>query len=546
MRIMVLTSRKEVGPKQVKRWLEKLALGPDVDLQVVTVHPPLAPLPVSRVECVDPTWVPWRPVVPLQGERVDGWGGPRRVASRALRLARRVKNRLPLPEEVLEDSTHLAIACATSPLLKEMAESADVIVAANVKAIPGTWRLARRAGSPVAVDQLENVRITLERQGREIPPQWSAGPGASLTLPTPPAAPLSFPEPPGLAEASGSLLIAPANYAGQAHAWVEALRTHTDATGLNLRVGARLANPFPTDLEVSYKQFKSLPWRLAWRSYVMKTYSHVIIEANLPILGHIQAGFGERNAGELARAGIKVAMLSHGSDGRIPSVHAGQERWHAYDALPPATLDYLEVRAQHNVPVYNSFDGTVFISTPALAAFMPEATWLPLTIDVDMWRTQVPPLSHGGRPVVAHIPSSAQKGSHMIDPILRKLEHQGVIRYLRMENVPHEEMPAMYQSADLVVEQFGIADYSAAACESMAAGRVVVSRVSDLARDTVLKETGHELPVVEANPETLADVIVELLADPQRVQEIGRRGESFVREVHDGRFSARVLREWMG
>jgi glycosyltransferase involved in cell wall biosynthesis len=133
----------------------------------------------------------------------------------------------------------------------------------------------------------------------------------------------------------------------------------------------------------------------------------------------------------------------------------------------------------------------------------------------------------------------------MIDPVLQKLDREGVIRYLRMEGVPHAGMPAMYQSADLVVEQFGIADYSAAACEAMAAGRVVVSRVSDLARDIVLKKTGLKLPVVEANPDTLAGVIIDLLKDPARVAQIGRRGQLFVREVHDGRLSARVLHEWM-
>ena len=83
-----------------------------------------------------------------------------------------------------------------------------------------------------------------------------------------------------------NLLIAPANYAGQARAWAQAVRSHVpDATAMNLRAGL-LPRPFPTDCTVDSTTYAGdLEWRLRWRRRVMETFTHVIVEANLPVLG---------------------------------------------------------------------------------------------------------------------------------------------------------------------------------------------------------------------------------------------------------------------
>ena len=133
----------------------------------------------------------------------------------------------------------------------------------------------------------------------------------------------------------------------------------------------------------------------------------------------------------------------------------------------------------------------------------------------------------------------------MIDPILKAMAAQGLIDYRRIQNLRFNQMPEVYGTADIVVEQFGIADYSAAACEAMAAGRVVVSRVADRVRDRVREQTGLELPIVEANPNTLEKVITDLIHDPGHARRIAARGREFARAVHDGRRSAEVLGAWL-
>lgn len=550
MRVLLLTGQRSFDEQRVRSLKGRLGLGADVALELVTVHPLRPDLPVAGVHCVDPSFLPFRPLIPVSGPDLAEWGGLRKFVTRAARLSRSKLARAPRPARFRGDTlSYLASAAATSPDLKRLAANVDVIVALGPGACRAAWLLGRRVPGPLVVFGPDNVRPLLVANGHSVPPfdedpldaaapvVRSAGVGkhnrGSSSLPTPPA-----PE-------AARLLIAPANYAGQAAAWAEAVRDHVpDATAINAQVGAHPRFPFPTDYEVDLASFNdSVAWRRSWRTYVEEHFTHVVVEANRPIFGRI-AGDGRHHVNDLLRAGKQVALLSHGSDARIPSVHAAREKWHSYDALKPSALQALEERSRSNVAYYDAFEGPVFVSTPGLIEFIRDGVWLPLVINPDHWQSSQPVLA-GTKPVVAHIPSSTQKGSHMIDPILRDLDDRGLITYLRVEGVPHEKMPELYGSADIVVEQFGIADYSTAACEAMAAGRVVVSRVADEARAHVREKTGLDLPIVEANPTTLERVILDLVSDPERARRVAAQGQEFCRAVHDGRRSAEVLGAWL-
>lgn len=349
---------------------------------------------------------------------------------------------------------------------------------------------------------------------------------------------------PVVPDADTRLLIGPANFAGQGHAWARAVeRLDPRTVARNVRFGT-LDNPFPSDLTLGFPTLHSNPaWRAAWREWVTGSFTHVLLEANRAILP-TRSVTGFQQVDELRRAGLQVAMLSHGSDVRVPSIHAERERWHSYGAFAPEPLAVMEHNARRNLEQYLAFDGPVFVSTPGLRAFLPDGIWAPVVVDVAMWRTEQP-LCTGRLPVVAHAPSNVQKGSHLIDPVLQRLHDEGVVEYRRIQGVPFAEMPGIYQAADLVVEQFGAADYGTAACEAMAAGRVVVSRVHEDVRRHVRERTGLELPIVEADPDTLEQVIRRLVADPERCRQVGAQGAEFAERVHDGRYSAAVIAAWM-
>lgn len=187
----------------------------------------------------------------------------------------------------------------------------------------------------------------------------------------------------------------------------------------------------------------------------------------------------------------------------------------------------------------------VFVSTPGMLEDVPGAKWLPVVVDVDQWKTERVPMTRPV-PVVVHVPSSpVVKGSDLIEPALRELADSGLISYQRLSGVPAAQMPAKIAQADIVLDQFRLGDYGVAACEAMAAGRVVVGNVAENVRERVKELTGQELPIVQARPHEVSAVLQELVADRSAAQAIAAQGVSFVAATHDGGASAEALRAFL-
>jgi glycosyltransferase involved in cell wall biosynthesis len=133
------------------------------------------------------------------------------------------------------------------------------------------------------------------------------------------------------------------------------------------------------------------------------------------------------------------------------------------------------------------------------------------------------------------------KGTHLIHDTLVSLDSEGLIEYQALHGVPAFEMPKVIAAADIVLDQFRIGSYGVAAVEAMSTGRVVVGHVAQKVRSIVMSETGRELPVVEATPSTLANVLREICMNRDSFQKIARDGYEFARAIHSGKYSARVL-----
>lgn len=249
---------------------------------------------------------------------------------------------------------------------------------------------------------------------------------------------------------------------------------------------------------------------------------------------------------ELQRHGVQPALLWHGSDIRIPSVHARIEPESPFAAdggYPRDRTAVLERNAREHRRLIHDSDLPVFVSTPGLLD-VPRAQWLPVVVDPAPWNS--PPPFEAAQPTVAYAPSnSPMKGDPSIDAQLADLEREGLIRYRRVQGVPRSEMPALYRGADIVLDQFRLGDYGVAACEAMAAGRVVVGHVSDQVRDHVRGRFRVELPIVESTFREVASTVRRLVADLDAAAESAASGRAFVARAHSGETSARVLERFL-
>lgn len=300
---------------------------------------------------------------------------------------------------------------------------------------------------------------------------------------------------------------------------------------------------FAVDLAVAsgYGAY-SRSWQRA-QARALKVNQAVVVESALPVLGGYGDGDPLSQIRELQDAGVRVALLFHGSDLRDPDGHLEREPASYFGVDDAFTAEMREKTARSRV-LAEQAGVPVFVSTLDLLTEIPEATWLPVVVDAHAWATARAPLAHGGIPRVVHVPSNAHiKGSDLIEGTLRDLHARGVIDLHTVTGVTHAEMPGIFGAADIVLDQFRGGPYGVAACEAMAAGRLVVSHVPY--RERIHDHTGEHVPIIEATHETLAETLNKLIADPADALTTASRGPGFVAKHHDGTRSGEVLAEWL-
>jgi glycosyltransferase involved in cell wall biosynthesis len=353
---------------------------------------------------------------------------------------------------------------------------------------------------------------------------------------------------PPVPSTSTRIFIGPANFSGQGDLWVRsASRFLPDTGGISYALHVDGGFDFPADYVVTKIVYrKNSAWqRELWR-YVSTGFTHVVIEAERPLFADLYRIDPFAEARRLEAQGVRVAMLAHGTDVRLPSRHARSFTWSPYRDRDWDVVGQLEAAAAKNLARLAKFPGPVFVSTPDLLDDVPRATWCPVVVDVDRWANDTPLLERDVA-VVAHVPSNSRvKGTDQVDAAMATLVDEGLVSYERITGVASSDMPALYTGADIVLDQFRLGSYGVAACEAMAAGKVVVGNVTPEVRRRVRDLTGAELPIVQAAPDEIEPVVRDLLADRDRARAAAAAGPTFVRAVHDGSRSARQLAPFLG
>lgn len=337
------------------------------------------------------------------------------------------------------------------------------------------------------------------------------------------------------------VLIAPVNYSGQGTAWARALAAaDSKISARSMAVDVPGGFSFPADLVVPVGTYHNDPDWQRRQFDAAAAATHVLIEAEEPPFGRLLNRSVSAQARALADRGVNVGLLAHGTDVRLPSRHMADHP-RSYFADAAAYAPRAEVLAARNIAFLEGSGRPLFVSTPDLLAYVAGAKWCPVAVNPEHWsvdrarREPTEPLR------VAHAPSvGAVKGTQLIMPALQQLQRAGVISLELIEGVASADMPAAFARADVVLDQFRVGSYGVVACEAMAAGCVVVGDVSANVRAYVRAQTGCDLPIVQADPDTLEAVLCALATD-EAFDQRRADGIRFVQTVHDGRRSARSL-----
>lgn len=340
------------------------------------------------------------------------------------------------------------------------------------------------------------------------------------------------------------MLVGPVNYAGQGYRWARAAETSGIVSARNyVHTGN---NPFGYDADhlVTWRTAEhSRAWQHAMLDEIRRSYTHVLIEACFPILGGMFRGDVRRQVALIRDAGVRVGVVGHGTDVRLPSRHAhdvphshfgaGAEDWAPVESIERTVADNLALIADLGVPT--------FVSTAGLLADLPDAHLLGVVIDPEPWANDTPPLVRE-RLRVVHAPTQTHvKGTDLIRPTVQRLAADGVIDYIELDGVAHADMPAVFAEADVVLDQFRVGDYGVGACETMASGRIALTALTPQVRAEVERHAGMPIPIPAASIDTLEDVLRDIAARRDHYRAVAAQGPEFVRRLHDGRFSRDVL-----
>jgi hypothetical protein len=261
------------------------------------------------------------------------------------------------------------------------------------------------------------------------------------------------------------------------------------------------------------------------------------------------AALGMRDLGIVRRRGVAIFVTFQGDDVRQADVSRARDAWSPARELEPTAVEHGMDRARRIVArrFDRAADGIYYLNPDLARVLPPRAMFTPYAhVDPRSWR----PVPHAPnpRPLVVHAPTArAIKGTHHVLAALDALRTEGLEFDLELvEGRTQAEARAIYARADLVVDQIMLGWYGGLAVESMALGVPVIAhiRASDL--DRVPRDFGRELPIIDATPATIREVLRTWLRERRdELPEQGRRGRAFVERWHDPlRVAASVVADY--
>lgn len=128
------------------------------------------------------------------------------------------------------------------------------------------------------------------------------------------------------------------------------------------------------------------------------------------------------------------------------------------------------------------------------------------------------------------------KSSHIYLPLIERLKGEGLqLELLSPVGVPNRNVRYIQAQADIFLEMLSFGWFGANAREAMMLGKPVVCFIRpewlEQLRDEI-PDYAKELPIVDATPDTVEFVLRDLIANPEKRREIGRKSRDFAVKWH--------------
>ncbi len=242
-----------------------------------------------------------------------------------------------------------------------------------------------------------------------------------------------------------------------------------------------------------------------------------------------------RDLRRLAHAGVAIAVTYQGDDARQGTVSDQLGRNLTAIAGPGYYNPASDSAKRTCIATMDRYAARVFFLNPDLARVLPpRARFMPYAhVDARTWTPGAP----GDGPLrIVHAPTHrGLKGTAHVHAAVERLRGEGLAVELDVvEGLPHAEALRRYAVADLLIDQLHIGWYGGLAVECMALGKAVVCRLRREDFTCLPPGMADELPVIDAGPDDLAEVLRRLIAlGRDGLRDIGARSRRYVERWHD-------------
>jgi hypothetical protein len=137
------------------------------------------------------------------------------------------------------------------------------------------------------------------------------------------------------------------------------------------------------------------------------------------------------------------------------------------------------------------------------------------------------------------------KSTHVYVPVVERLKSGGHdVELIYFTDIPNRELRYYEAQADIVVDMLTFGFFGGTGREALMLGKPLVCYLREEWLEGMRKEIpGYvdELPVVSATPDTVYDVLKDLIDNPEKRAEIGRRSREFALKWHSAEAAAQRI-----
>lgn len=230
----------------------------------------------------------------------------------------------------------------------------------------------------------------------------------------------------------------------------------------------------------------------------------------------------------LKRAGKFLFTYTYGADVRTKVTTQELGKYHLCMSCPAPGVSCIcdDNEGRTNINQIRE-SATAMITMGDMVAYVPGA------YNMHYWPIDINRLAYvgvrenWGKPLrIAHVPNHPHfKGTSYLEAIVQRLSKEGfAIELLRAQGVTNERVLEIYSEADIVADQFIAGFHGYAALEAMSLGKPVLCflRNDDMMLDP------YTCPIINTNPDTLYDVLKQILLGDLDLVEIGKRGRKYI------------------